>query len=99
MPEVLEAMPEVMRCVPLCILEAVEGGLCLLVEVLLCISRYLTIVPQGSLGEPLTGGWRHLYYIIYNTPKLLCWACGICLVLTGILDRFDRGTNRCGNVA
>ena len=49
---------EATRYVPVCMLDAVdEGGLCLLEvpegmrSVLLCISRYLAFVPQGSLGK------------------------------------------------
>ena len=49
--EVLE-MPDVMRCVPLCILEAVEGGFCLLEtpEVI----RFLLDAVEGGLSVGLS---------------------------------------------
>ena len=54
-------VPEVTRCVLLCMLEAVEGWLCSLdvLEgvrcVLICSSRYLAFIPQRSF-RPRLGG-------------------------------------------
>ena len=48
-------MPEAMRCVLLCILEAMEGGLCLLEVsevmrcVLLCMLDVLGVMPCAAL--------------------------------------------------
>ena len=79
-PEAVEGVlcllevPEVMRCVPLCMLEATEAVFCLLRFILLEkpeVMRYTTLHTRGHRERIVCAGWRALCASLH-AGSLLC---------------------------